>query len=296
MQESKGLVSIIIPAYNAAVFIQETLDSILAQTYKNFEIIIIDDGSKDNTEGVVKQYTDKRISYKVKENEGVSIARNYGFPFSKGQYIVFFDHDDLMPIDFLEKRVEVLDDNDGIGFCCGKLEFFPKYKEQYGACEDIPREILLYYQHIETCPSNYLFRRNLVEKVKFHPNLAIAADRFFLLQIAQLSKGKRIEEAKLKYRFESTNFSAQLTPRYVEDNELYYTLLETHKLIPKQIANLAKQKGNYILGAMNFKISRPYQAFKYVVKWCWFSFKVTTSPSFASERVLIETYINHNNN
>jgi glycosyltransferase involved in cell wall biosynthesis len=275
MQENKGLVSIIIPAYNAAAFIQETLDSILAQTYINFEVIVIDDGSRDNTAGVVKQVLDKRISYKFKENEGVTIARNYGFPFSKGQYIVFFDHDDLMPPDFLEKRVEVLADNEGIGFCCGKLEFFPNYKEQFGACDDIPREILLYYQHIETCPSNYVFRRNLIEQIKFQPNLAIAADRFFLLQIAQLSKGKRIEEAKLKYRFESTNFSAQLTPRYVEDNELYYRLLETHKLIPKQIENLAKQKGYYILGAMNFKVSRPFRAFKYLVKWCWFGLKVT---------------------
>lgn len=265
----KPLVSIIIPAYNAAAFIRETLDSILAQTYSDFEIIVVNDGSTDDTEGVVKSFSDKRIHYKFKQNEGVSITRNYGFDLSKGKYIVFFDADDLMTVDFLEKRVEALENNKDIGFCCGILEFFPIYKEQLGACDDIPREILLYNQRIETCPSNYMFRRSVIERVKFHPQLASTADRFFLLQIAQFAKGSRVEGGNLRYRFNPNSMSGRLTPFYVEDNERFYQLLEVNKLIPKCLANAARLKGYYILGAMNWKIGRWLKGVKFLIKWSW---------------------------
>ena len=264
----KGIptVSIVIPAYNTAAFIRETLGSILAQTYSDFDIIVINDGSTDGTEGVVKSFSDKRIRYAFKSNEGVSIARNTGFSFSQGQYIVFFDADDVMRSDFLEKRVGALENNKAIDFCCGILEFFPIHKEQLGACDDIPSEILLYNQRIETCPSNYMFRRSVVERVKFHPQLSSTADRFFLLQVAQFAKGIRIEEGKLQYRFNPNSMSGRLTPQYVEDNERFYQLLNDNKLIPKHLEKAALLKGYYILGAMNWKISKLFKALKYFIK------------------------------
>jgi glycosyltransferase involved in cell wall biosynthesis len=276
--QSTPTVSIIIPAYNAAAFIGETIDSILNQTYSDFEIIVINDGSTDDmvqtlhqvfgmTEGGVKSFSDTRILYFYKQNEGVSIARNTGFGFSKGQYIVFFDADDVMSPDFLEKRLGALEDNKEVDFCCGMLDFFPIKKEQLGACDDIPSEILLYNQRIETCPSNYMFRRSVVERVTFHPQLASTADRFFLLQIAQFAKGIRIKEGKLRYRFNPNSMSGRLTPFYVKDNERFYQLLEDNKLIPKSLENAALLKGYYILGAMNWKIGRWLKAGKFFIKW-----------------------------
>lgn len=93
-----SLVSIIIPSYNRAQFIGETLESVLSQTYPNWECIIVDDGSTDDTEDIVKRYTvtDDRFYYIFQENMGVSSARNVGLEKAKGYYIQFVDSDDLI--------------------------------------------------------------------------------------------------------------------------------------------------------------------------------------------------------
>lgn len=108
---NKSLISIIIPTYNRAFIIQETLNSILAQTYSNWECIIVDDGSLDNTEEIVAGYIgkDKRFQYhKRPENrkKGPNSCRNYGFELSKGNYVKWFDSDDLLEIDAFEKYIQ----------------------------------------------------------------------------------------------------------------------------------------------------------------------------------------------
>jgi glycosyltransferase involved in cell wall biosynthesis len=98
-------VSIIIPTYNSAEYIAETLDSAFAQTYKNCEIIVIDDGSTDNTKEVLQSYMSK-IKYIYKENGGVSSARNVGIENAEGEYIAFLDSDDIWLPEKLEKQME----------------------------------------------------------------------------------------------------------------------------------------------------------------------------------------------
>ncbi len=87
--------SIVIPTYNRADFIAQTIESILAQTFTEFEIIVVDDGSTDNTEEIVKQIKDSRVHYYKKENAERGAARNFGAKLAKGEYINFFDSDDL---------------------------------------------------------------------------------------------------------------------------------------------------------------------------------------------------------
>lgn len=106
------LVSIIIPTYNRADLIGETLDSILAQTYLNWECIVVDDGSTDNTSEVLEGYIkrDNRITYHHRPNylaKSGNSCRNYGFELSKGELIVFFDSDDVMLSDFLSSRINL---------------------------------------------------------------------------------------------------------------------------------------------------------------------------------------------
>ena len=106
------LVSIIIPSYNREKTIKRSINSLLQQTYKNIEIIIVDDCSSDNTEEVVKKMDDDRISYyKLKENSGACFARNYGINKSRGEYIAFQDSDDMWENDKLQKQIEVLKKN-----------------------------------------------------------------------------------------------------------------------------------------------------------------------------------------
>ena len=96
-------VSIIIPVYNCQRFLKRCLDSVLKQTLKEIEIIIINDGSTDNSERIIKSYKDERIKYIYQNNKGVSTARNKGLEISKGKYVGFIDSDDWIDDDFYEK-------------------------------------------------------------------------------------------------------------------------------------------------------------------------------------------------
>lgn len=104
--QDKGLVSIITPTYNCAKFIGETIDSIIAQTYENWELIIVDDNSSDNTEEIVKQYKDSRIKYyRNDSNKGAAVSRNFALSLAKGKWIAFLDSDDLWLPSKLEKQI-----------------------------------------------------------------------------------------------------------------------------------------------------------------------------------------------
>ena len=100
-----NLVSIIIPCYNASSYIKETINSVLTQTFQNFEILLINDGSTDNSSSIIKTIIDDRIHLVEQENQGVSSTRNKGIAMAKGEFIVFLDADDLLHPNFLERRV-----------------------------------------------------------------------------------------------------------------------------------------------------------------------------------------------
>ena len=95
-------VSVIMPAYNRETYIRESIDSVLAQRFTDFELIVVDDGSTDTTAEVVQSYTDRRIRLIRQRNQGVSVARNTGLEAARGQFISFLDSDDLYYPDFLD--------------------------------------------------------------------------------------------------------------------------------------------------------------------------------------------------
>lgn len=107
------LVSIVMPAYNASKFISESIESVLKQTYKNWELIIVNDCSKDNTEEIIKFYSnnDSRIKYyNQKTNLGISEARNKAIIEAKGEYIAFLDSDDLWKKRKLEEQIKFMEE------------------------------------------------------------------------------------------------------------------------------------------------------------------------------------------
>lgn len=101
--------SIVLPLYNKQKYIKETIDSVLAQTYKNFEILIIDDGSTDKSATIVKSYIDSRIKYFHQENQGVSAARNTGINLANYEFIAFLDADDIWNENFLAEISDLID-------------------------------------------------------------------------------------------------------------------------------------------------------------------------------------------
>ena len=108
MMDNQSLVSIMMPAYNAELFIQSAIESILSQTYNNWELIIINDGSTDQTENIVKNFDDSRIRYYPQENKGEAAARNLALSKTKGEFVAFLDSDDKYLPDFLEITVSFL--------------------------------------------------------------------------------------------------------------------------------------------------------------------------------------------
>ena len=112
----KPLVSVIIPVYNAAPYLQETLDSILASTYRPVEVVMVDDGSKDNSLSIAKSYCDQHPECQViaQENKGVSAARNAAIRAAKGTYILPVDADDKIADTFIEKAVKVIENDNNI--------------------------------------------------------------------------------------------------------------------------------------------------------------------------------------
>lgn len=108
------VVSVIIPTYNKCKYIQQTIDSVLRQTNDQFEVIVIDDGSTDESLKVVQEFSDPRLRVFSQLNAGVERARNFGFSQSVGSFIVFLDADDLMNVDRLSKQLELFKTNEDL--------------------------------------------------------------------------------------------------------------------------------------------------------------------------------------
>lgn len=114
---NRSLISVIIPAYNAESFVAKAIDSVLSQTYSRFEVIVVNDGSTDNTETIVKNYSDTRIRLISQKNGGLSCARNTGIRSAKGEYLAFLDADDYWMPEKLVKQIELLKQHSEFGFC-----------------------------------------------------------------------------------------------------------------------------------------------------------------------------------
>ena len=109
------LVSVIVPVYNSSKYIEKCITSIINQTYKNMEIIIINDNSTDNSLDIINQYKDKRIKLiNLKKTKGVANARNEGIKKSKGNYICYLDSDDYISEDKIEKQIKFMEENNVI--------------------------------------------------------------------------------------------------------------------------------------------------------------------------------------
>ena len=144
------LVSVVTPAYNAGPYIQDAIQSVLRQTHRNFEHIIVDDGSADNTAEAVRSFTDPRIKYFYQKNSGQSAARNAAIAAAKGKYVALLDADDIFYPEKLEGQVAYMEAHPDCEFCYSKIHHFfhnDPTKKYYFALEH---------------PSGYLFDELLV--------------------------------------------------------------------------------------------------------------------------------------
>ncbi len=125
-QENKIAVTVLIPVYNAAVFLKQTIDSVLKQTFYDFELLLVDDGSTDNTPDIIASYCDSRIKY-ICCTHSFTGTLNRGLKMAKGQYIALLDHDDLMVPERLQIQYELMQHNPHIAACGGFMQAFGNY-------------------------------------------------------------------------------------------------------------------------------------------------------------------------
>lgn len=135
------LVSIVVPVYNAEKYIKDTVDSVLAQTYDNWELILVENGSTDGTPEILKEFKDPRIKCLWAEgNIGAARARNWGVENSTGRFVGYIDADDLWVPDKLEKQIKFMTDNN-IGFCFTGYEFGTEDAKPTGKIVIVPDKI-----------------------------------------------------------------------------------------------------------------------------------------------------------
>lgn len=200
------LVSIIIPAYNVDEYLEECVKSLLSQTYKNYEIIIIDDGSTDQTYRVACNLSsdNKKIKLLHQKNQGVSVARNIAMQNADGEYFIFVDADDVVAPRYVETLVTYLKTVDMVmvGFSSEREDIItglaskPKHVQAINVKEDI------------LCGTNYdgylwnkIFRRSIIEryKLEFKRNIVVWEDLLFVLEYLNKCKLVSIFDDKLYY-------------------------------------------------------------------------------------------------
>lgn len=213
------LVSIIVPVYNAGKYIAETLDSVLAQTYSNWELIIVNDGSTDNTLQLIENYSgkDKRISFITKPNTGVSDTRNTGITKAKGEFIAFLDADDVWLLNNLEKKIDYLKNHHDIDFVFSNMLQADQHLQDQtlapkGKDGNIFEDLLLWNGEVIPGPSsNLLVRKKCLDAgIRFDKRLTTIADQNFTVQLAAKFKGKLLDEALWIYRIIPGSMSKSL--------------------------------------------------------------------------------------
>jgi glycosyltransferase involved in cell wall biosynthesis len=280
-------VSIIIPTYNRASILRETIIDVLQQEFLDFELIIIDDGSSDDTKEIVRSFEDKRIKYFFKENRGVSSVRNLGIIVASGEYIAFLDDDDYWPKDYLEKMIKALNSNQDFeaAYCIIKkvdkegkiIHENNRHKYQSGF---VTKSLFL---HKFLLLSGLVVKKLIARNVMFDENLQNAEDIDFLLRLTFETKFLFIDNIKVEWRHTEGGLSTLPSWNNILVFERFYEKLGgqdfiTYKNFKQKLKRVYLAKAKYAfevndreamifssLNAVKYGIY-DYRAYKYLLK------------------------------
>ncbi len=202
---SRPLVSVIMPVYNGEKYVAAAIDSVLAQSYSNIELILVNDGSTDDTERIVAAYTDPRIRYLRQENRGVSSARNQALALMKGQLLCFLDADDVLPEESISGRLECFDSDPTVYAVDGTVEVYDETMTrlvrtwQPSFSGDVT-DSLLRLQPRCFFSLTWLIRVDPGHRYYFHEDMTHAEDLLFLVDISTMGKYEFVNETTYRYR------------------------------------------------------------------------------------------------
>ncbi len=254
-------ISIIIPAYNASKFITETIDSVMNQSFINWELLIIDDGSKDNTAEIAQKYAerDNRINVFKQVNSGVSVARNKGLENSTGNYICFLDADDVLNPDNLEIKLNSLVQNnwDTVYSACELIDQESRSlnKTITGYSAPSIKDILELKGNYITAPSGFLYKKTIFETTGgFEPKLSNNADQELFVRILHNNfKIGYIPQPLWKYRIHNSNMSGNIKLLETDSIYMFDKFNQLNIFQTKRYAKKCYAKLYYMLGGSWWK-------------------------------------------
>ncbi len=290
-----SLISVVIPTSNRARLLEKAIDSVLNQTYNNFEIVIVDDASSDDTESVVLNYHDKRISYiRLDTAKGGNFARNLGVKQSNGQYIAFLDDDDEWLPSKLYKQLQIFEKDESIGLVYTGAEvihtaYDSKYKIMPQKMGDLSTSILT-FNYIGTT-SSVMIKRELFEKVGgFDIDMPQLQDYDLWIRVCQLSKIGFVKESLINYYVHTcTNqitSSVSKNQKAIEMIDKKYESLIA-KLSEKEQKKRFCQRYNAV-GKRKLKSGEKKEARKCFIR------SFLSSPNFVSVKFYIASFFNYN--
>lgn len=252
-------VSVIIPCYNREQFIAETVNSVIAQTWPNIELIVVDDGCSDGSRKVLESFGQRLtiLEHPGRTNRGQSAAINLGMSHSTGDYLAILDSDDLYTIDKIEKQVFFLEKNPDVGLVYANCMYIDAngndlYEMYYSAHKPPNGSERVLEDCCFNVPSNSLFRRSVFEKVGFFDEtLRSAQDHDYAIRIAEVTRIGYIDKCLWSYRRHGGSIS---NTRTLERWKNGFKILEAAcKRYPYQAATVRRRKA-----VLNFRLGQCY--------------------------------------
>ena len=225
MKENNPLISIIIPVHNGEKYIKESIDSCLTQTYKNLEIIIVDDKSEDNTLNILKNYGNRITVIPVEKQNGLGNVINIGIRKSKGKYIARMDADDIMYPTRIEKQVEYLESHTNCVAIGGQIDIIDEngnitgHREYAVEDKDIKKNLFLFQPFAHPAVT---LRRSTLEEIGLYPeDMWKVEDVKLFLILSTKGEFHNLEDTVLKYRMTfKTESQSKMLDHFKKTNEI----------------------------------------------------------------------------
>lgn len=225
-------VSIIVPVYNVEKYVGKCLNSLINQTIKDIEIIVVNDGSTDDSEKIIKEFQEKnpdRIIYLKKENGGLSDARNFGLPVAKGEYIAFLDSDDYVQLDMYEKMYKMAKKEDSDMVECDFYWEYPNKTKKDVAEKYFNKKEML--TKVRVVAWNKLIKRSILEEsnIKFPEGYRYEDAEFTYKLIPYLNKVSFVEEPFIHYIQRKNSISNSQNERTKEIFDVLEHVIDYYK-------------------------------------------------------------------
>lgn len=256
MRMKSPFFSIILPTYNRAYILAETISKVICQSYQQWELLVVDDGSKDNTKEVVESINDVRVRYIYQENQERSVARNNGIKHAEGEYICFLDSDDIILDNHLDSLYRFIKEN-----AIKDALFFTAYLvQEKGVLKDIPMVKLDgnpmdYFFRYPVIPTRVCLSKKISTEFQFREDAIIVEDMIYWIEVSNEYPVYQVPQKTVHYCIHDDNSVNISNGGYIK---MLKGLSNFKKEKPKVFNKISKTLRNNVISEIYFGISKYY--------------------------------------